>query len=1150
MSADLGSPARRRARPRPSVSRISTPIPRTAVLGDDPEHWYKDAVIYELHLRAFQDSDGDGIGDLAGLITRLDYLQDLGATALWLLPFYPSPLRDDGYDISDYRGIHPPYGTLRDFRTLLREAHRRGMRVITELVLAHTSDEHPWFQRARRSAPGSMFRDYYMWSDTPEKFADARVIFKDFESSNWSYDPVAHSYFWHRFYYHQPSLNYDNPAVRQEMFDVVDYWLGMGVDGLRLDAVPYLYAREGTTCENLPETYQFLRELRAHIDRRFSGRMLLAEANQWPEDAIRYLGDGDECHMAFHFPLMPRMFMAARQEDRYPIVDILAETPPLPDDCQWALFLRNHDELTLEMVTDEERDYMYRVYAQDPQARINVGIRRRLAPLLGNNRSLIEMMNGLLFSLPGTPIIYYGDEIGMGDNIYLGDRNAVRTPMQWSGDINAGFSRANPQRLFLPVIIDPAFQPQSVNVDSQNENTSSLLWWMKRLIAQRNRYRAFSRGTLQMLFPENRKVLAFLRCYGDEKILVVVNLSRFAQAVELELSDVRGSTPVELFGATEFPQIGELPYFITLGPHGFYWFSLESKEEGPEVSRLKLRAPGTWESVFGGSALLDLEDMLTPYLAERRWFGGKSLRIRSVELFEAVPIHDDISPRRTADPPRGVLALMGVELEDGTVSTYVLPVAFACGVHSEEICKWHPETVICGLHVSQGPGDEPADGVLFDATWEPRFSLSLLDAVVRRRQLRGHAGRLVGIPAPDLRQLVEGLEETTATPMAVEQSNTSIAFGSRVIGKILRRVEPGIHPGVEMTRFLTERAGFTDSPVAGGHLEYRPDGIGSEAVTVATFEEFVPNEGDGWGYVVDSLARGMEDVAAAVDLAGLPAESIKSIRIGSTFDLDEILGSAGSLHEAAALLIGPHIEWSALLGLRTAEMHQALVSDTLDPAFAPELLTAIDRRAMMHAARINAKRSFRTARPYASRFAAVNEVLDRGDEVLQRLAALGGSTAKVSRIRCHGDYHLGQVLWTGRDFVLIDFDGEPSSSLAQRRRKRPALVDVAGMLRSFQYASRAAALRVARSLSSLDEEKLEPWLALWYKGVSGTFLTSYLNAIPAGSVIEAGPAETDALLEFFLFDKALYELDYEANNRPDWIEIPARGILGLLGNDP
>ncbi|HZU80921.1 MAG TPA: maltose alpha-D-glucosyltransferase, partial [Acidimicrobiales bacterium] len=573
--------------------------PAHLVAGPDLAHWYKDAVIYELHVRAFMDSDGDGVGDFRGLVSQLDYLQELGVTALWLLPFYPSPLRDDGYDIADYRRVHPQYGTLRDFRTFLREAHRRGLRVITELVLAHTSDEHPWFQRARRSAPGSAARDYYMWSDTPDKFAEARVIFKDFESSNWTWDPVAHAYFWHRFYSHQPSLNYDNPAVQDEIMAVVDYWLEMGVDGLRLDAVPYLYAREGTTCENLPETFAFLRRLRAHIDERFEHRMLLAEANQWPEDAVAYMGTGDECHMAFHFPLMPRMFMAARQEDRFPVVDILTDTPGVPPDCQWALFLRNHDELTLEMVTDEERDYMYRAYAQDPQARVNVGIRRRLAPLLGNDRSMIEMMNGLLFSLPGTPIVYYGDEIGMGDNIYLGDRNAVRTPMQWDAGRNAGFSTANPQRLYLPIIIDPGYHAQAVNVEAQLENPGSLLWWMRRLISIRNRYRAFARGSLQLLFPDNRKVLAFLREYEDERILVVVNLSRYPQAVELDLSEYCGAVPVELFGGTEFPAVGELPYFVTVGGHGFYWFALESEDAGTPGERPVLSTQGGWQTLFG-----------------------------------------------------------------------------------------------------------------------------------------------------------------------------------------------------------------------------------------------------------------------------------------------------------------------------------------------------------------------------------------------------------------------------------------------------------------------------------------------------------------------------------------------------------------------
>src|SRR4051794_40766432 len=540
--------------------KMSKPLP----LENDPL-WYQDAIIYEVHVRAFFDQSGDGMGDFAGLTQKLDYLQDLGVTAVWVLPFCPSPWKDDGYDISDYANVHPAYGTLRDFQNFLKEAHARGLRVISELVLNHTSDQHAWFQRSRRAAAGARGRNYYVWSDSPELYKEARIIFKDFEASNWTWDPVAKSYYWHRFYSHQPDLNFDNPEVRAAMLNAVDFWLDMGVDGLRLDAVPYLYEREGTNCENLPETHGFLKELRTHIDGRHSGRMLLAEANQWPEDAIAYFGAGDECHMAFHFPVMPRLFMATRMEDRYPVTDILQLTPPIPEGCQWALFLRNHDELTLEMVTDEERDYMYRVYAQDRNMRINLGIRRRLAPLLENDRRRIELMNGLLFSLPGTPVIYYGDEIGMGDNIYLGDRNGVRTPMQWSGDRNAGFSRANPQRLYLPVNIDPEYHYEAINVEAQQNNPNSLLWWTKRLIALRKRYKAFGRGTLEFLHPSNRKILAFLRRYHEETVLVVANLSRFVEYVELDLAAFQGLTPVELFGRTHFPTVGKQPYLLTLG---------------------------------------------------------------------------------------------------------------------------------------------------------------------------------------------------------------------------------------------------------------------------------------------------------------------------------------------------------------------------------------------------------------------------------------------------------------------------------------------------------------------------------------------------------------------------------------------------------
>ena len=534
--------------------------------------WYKDAIIYEVHVRAFFDSVTDGIGDFGGLTQRLPYLEDLGVTAVWLLPFCPSPLRDDGYDIADYTDVHPSYGTLKDFQRFLREAHRRGLRVITELVLNHTSDQHVWFQRSRRAAPGTRWRNFYVWSDTPEKYRDARIIFKDFETSNWTWDPLAKAYYWHRFYSHQPDLNWDNPEVRDAMYAAMDFWFDLGVDGLRLDAVPYLFERSGTNCENLPETHEALRELRKHVDGKYSDRMLLAEANQWPEDAVAYFGNGDECHMAFHFPLMPRLFMALRMEDRYPITDILKLTPPIPENCQWAMFLRNHDELTLEMVTDEERDYMYRTYARDREMRINLGIRRRLAPLLENDRPRIEMMNALLFSLPGTPVIYYGDEIGMGDNIFLGDRNGVRTPMQWSSDRNAGFSRANPQRLYLPVNIDPEYHYETINVEAQQNNPHSLLWFTKRLIQQRKQFQAFGRGTLEFLYPGNRKVLAFIRQYGDEKLLVVANLSRFTQCVELELAGHEGWSRWKCLDGPNFPPSPTAPICFRLGRMGSIGF--------------------------------------------------------------------------------------------------------------------------------------------------------------------------------------------------------------------------------------------------------------------------------------------------------------------------------------------------------------------------------------------------------------------------------------------------------------------------------------------------------------------------------------------------------------------------------------------------
>jgi maltose alpha-D-glucosyltransferase/alpha-amylase len=535
--------------------------------------WYKDAVIYQLHVRTFCDSNADGIGDFAGLTQRLDYLQDLGITAIWILPFYPSPLRDDGYDIADYSAVHPSYGSLEDFKTFLKAAHDRSIRVIIEMVLNHTSDQHPWFKEARSSQENPK-RDWYVWSQTDTRYAEARIVFVDTETSNWAWDPVSKSYYWHRFFSHQPDLNFDNPAVIEALWDVMKFWFDIGVDGFRFDAVPYLVERDGTSCENLPETHAIIRNFRKRLEDTYPGRMLLAEANNWPVDVRAYFGDGDEFHAAFHFPLMPRMFMSVKLEDRKPIIDILEQTPEIPDTCQWCIFLRNHDELTLEMVSDVERDYMYDEYATDTMMRINRGIRRRLAPMMENDRRRIELLNGLLMSMPGTPIVYYGDEIGMGDNIYLGDRNGVRTPMQWNGERNAGFSTADPERLYSPVISNAVYGAQVINVDSQKRSEHSLFRWMKSLIQLRNSFQVFGRGSIQFLNPRNHRVLAYIRQFGEEIVLVVNNLSSSAQAVELDVKNFKGYVPIEMFGRNLFPRFGELPYLLTLGPYQFYWFQL------------------------------------------------------------------------------------------------------------------------------------------------------------------------------------------------------------------------------------------------------------------------------------------------------------------------------------------------------------------------------------------------------------------------------------------------------------------------------------------------------------------------------------------------------------------------------------------------
>ncbi len=773
--------------------------------------WYKDAIIYELHVRAFMDGNNDGIGDFPGLLQKLDYLQDLGVTCLWLLPFFPSPLRDDGYDISDYMTVNPSYGTVEDFKAFLDAAHDRGMQVMIELVVNHTSDQHPWFQRARLAPPGSPEREFYVWSDTDKKYEEARIIFTDTEKSNWTWDPVAKQYFWHRFFSHQPDLNYDNPAVLKEVLDVMRHWLDMGVDGLRVDAIPYLVEREGTSCENLPETHAVMKAVRAAIDESYAGRLILAEANQWPTDVRAYFGDGDECHMAFHFPLMPRIYMALRQEDRLPITDILAQTPEIPDNCQWGLFLRNHDELTLEMVTDEERDYMYLAYSADPRMRINIGIRRRLAPLVDNNPRRIELLNSLLFSLPGTPILYYGDEIGMGDNIYLGDRNGVRTPMQWSGDRNAGFSRANPARLFSPVIMDPVWGYEAVNVEAQQSDQSSLLNWMRNMIALRKLFRVFGRGTLKFLMPENRKILAYLRELDDELVLCVANLSRFAQPVQLDLAELEGMIPVEMIGYVEFPAIGKAPYPLTLAPYGFLWLELQEASQHAQTSvasgaiDLAVRNSEDWSELLTGSSLRHFETRVFPeFLPGQRWFGGKSRKIVSTSVIDWGSFND----RKAA------LVLLRVSYEEGEPDTYLVPLGMSFGAAAVEFQEKSSGAVLASVHSPSGMG------IVYDALYNEDVLSALLALISSGGSISTEQGEVRGTASSMLSLLRDEGTDLRPRRSSAEQSNSSSFFGDKLIMKLFRRQQAGVNPDTEIGRYLTEGTSFRNIAPFGGAIEY------------------------------------------------------------------------------------------------------------------------------------------------------------------------------------------------------------------------------------------------------------------------------------------------------------------------------------------
>ena len=1098
-----------------------TPLRKAKIPGSatDP-FWFKDAIIYELHVRAFADSNNDGIGDFPGLIQKLDYLQALGVTCLWLLPFFPSPLRDDGYDIADYLTVHPSYGTLDDFKSFLAAAHQRGLQVMIELVINHSSDQHPWFQRARHAPSGSAERDFYVWSDTDQKYKDARIIFTDTEKSNWTWDPVAQAYFWHRFFSHQPDLNYDNPLVMEEVLKVLRYWLDMGVDALRLDAIPYIVERDGTNCENLPETHAVIKKIRAAMDEDYSNRVILAEANQWPTDVRPYFGDGDECHMAFHFPLMPRIYMALRQEDRLPITEIMAQTPEIPESCQWGLFLRNHDELTLEMVTDDERDYMYLAYSADPRMRINIGIRRRLAPLVDNNRRRIELLNSILFSFPGTPILYYGDEIGMGDNIYLGDRNGVRTPMQWTADRNAGFSRANPAQLYSPVIMDPVWGYQAINVEAQQSDASSLLNWMRNMIALRKLFQVFGRGTLKFLPSANRKVLAYVRQYGNEQVLCLANLSRFAQPVQLDLTEFEGMTPVEMLGYVEFPVITKQPYPLTIGPYGFLWLEIQAmpaplSDDAAAESPVTLEVvrDNDWEGLLTGQNGDLLKTTVLPdFLKKQRWFGSKSRQIVAVKVTDWCPIDDGYSS----------LAMVGVELDNGSVEGYLLPLSILYDDAAQKTKESDINTVIVSLRSAD------REGILCDALSQESVCQTLLSLIAKDEKLQSRYGIIQATSSQLLPELMN--DEGTKIPArrsSAEQSNTSILFGDKLIMKCFRKQEFGPNPDTEIGRFFTEQTSFRQIAPFGGSIEYSSDE--QQPATLAMLQGLVANEGDGWQWTLEELERYFESCARTTlseeEQKKSPAEIVRD-------------------HS------GIYLEAAAMLGRRTAEMHLALASSHRSKDFRPEALERDDLQKISQAMTEHAAQTMVLLKTNLSLLS--DDVVEMGAlvmskrrDIVARFRNLSEVKSKLMRTRVHGDYHLGQVLRAKADFVILDFEGEPARTLAERREKQLPLKDVGGMLRSFHYAAFSGLDRYTTRRPE-DRQQMEPWTKLWVSAVTQEFLRTYRDTTAGSPIAFYKDEDFKLVLDAYVLDKALYELGYELNNRPDWVRIPLNGILSLL----
>jgi maltose alpha-D-glucosyltransferase/alpha-amylase len=1110
---------------KPSTADIAPPV---VVAAPGDPCWYKDAVIYQLNVKSFLDSNDDGIGDFKGLTSKLAYISELGVNTLWLMPFYPSPLRDDGYDIADYEDVHPQFGTLADFCVMLKEAHRLGLKVVTELIINHTSDQHPWFQAARRAPPGSPLRDFYVWSDTDRKYLETRIIFTDTEKSNWTWDPVANAFYWHRFFSHQPDLNFDNPRVMEAVLKIMRFWLDLGVDGFRLDAIPYLVEREGTNNENLRETHAVIKRLRAAIDAQYENRFLLAEANQWPEDVREYFGDGDECQMAYHFPLMPRIYMAIAQEDRYPIIEIMQQTPDIPETCQWAIFLRNHDELTLEMVTSKERDYMYTTYAADVQARINLGIRRRLAPLMENNLDRIKLMNSLLLSMPGSPILYYGDEIGMGDNFFIGDRNGVRTPMQWSPDRNAGFSRADPQRLYLAPIMDAVYGYQSVNVEAQTRDPSSLLSWTKRMLAVRKTSQAFGRGSRRFLKPGNRKILAYLREYGEDTILCVANLSRSAQPVELDLGAYRGRVPVEMLGRTAFPPIGELPYLLTIAAYGFYWFRLATDTEAPvwheQILSIDERPVlvlfDGWTSLFRdrvvpwriGMAEKTRQqfetETLPRFIETQRWYAAKGSQIDRARLAEQVLWAEG----RLA----WLLAVVELELAGGgDRMSYFVPLALAWEDRDDDRVRALSSAAVAKIR------QQASVGIMGDAFADEYFCRAIVAAIAARREVTSPQGRLRFRPTDAFAEIAgdDAADLKVERPQGAS-SNTIVTMGERLMLKGYRRLREGVSPELEMGTFLTEVAHYPNCARLAGVIEFT--GADTETRPLGLLQAYVANQGDGWNYVLEYLRRYLE--------------------VNRTTPAGE--NPPANLHDA-------HLALIRTLARRTGELHVALALRTNNPDFDPEALTRADLDAYRQRAQGEAALALDQLRDALPQLTVADRekaaaVLALRDRLLERMAACTRAEPQGMKIRIHGDYHLGQVLLTRNDFVIIDFEGEPGRGLEQRRAKQSPLRDVVGMLRSFSYVQQSAVRKFAHN--DAEAARLAPLARAWELEVRAAFLQAYAEASQGVASLPQA-LSGDGLLGLFEIEKAFYEARYELGLRPGWIGIPLQGILEWSSSD-